>query len=354
MSRAVAVAALGCVVATPALAKEIALARLLNQVTAGETVTVGADWIEPAKAEFSLGLVLINAATDRALVVARRDIRCSRGGVAGQFDASDKVVTLGPGAVETVTVVCRLPGGATGDYGIDLLRVYDDPARLGQPTERVLFEHVEWTLSEAQANKKAQKAPPGFVPAVTAHPVPPPADALQAAPDQPGLMSRMLDKIGGDGEKADAPFEVGTKEYRLARPRNQIVAGGGALTVGADAIHPQSDHYVVHLALVNDTDQGMAIPQSEIRCARGATQATLDYAAFGIGKSAIVLRPGEVRVLTMKCETGKLATGAFAITLGRVFADPGGSGSVSGDVLLRDVAWSIEEAGLDPALQTAP
>lgn len=348
------VAVLGCLLATgQAEAKEIALARVLNQVTAGETLTVGADWIEPAKGEFSLGLVLTNVATDRALVIAKREIRCSRGGVAGQYDASEKVVTLGPGETRTLTVVCRLPGGVAGEYGVDVLRVHDDPERLGQPNDRLLFEHVQWTLAEAAASKKAQKVPPGFVPAVTDHPVPPPADPLQVAPDQPGLVSKVLDKLPSGGEKPDKPFVVGTREYALARAKNQVVAGDGALTVGADAIHPQDDHYVVHLALVNDTDQGMAIPQSEIRCRRGETQATLDYAAFGIGKGAIALGPGEVKVLTMKCETGKLAAGAFSVTLGRVFADPARTGSTSGEVVLRDVAWSIEEAALDPALQTS-
>jgi hypothetical protein len=344
---------LGCsLAASRAEAKEIELARVLNQVTAGETLTVGADWIEPAKGEFSLGLVLTNAATDRALVVARREVRCSRGGVAGDTGSNDKMITLGPGETQTVTVVCRLPGGVSGDYGIDVLRVYDDPERLGQPTDRLLFESVKWTLTEAGANKKAQKVPPGFVPAVTDHPVPPPADPLGSAPDQPGLVSKVLDKLGSDGEKLDKPFEVGNKEYQLLRPKNQVVAGDGALTVGADAIHPQDDHYVIHLALVNDTDEGMAIPQSEIRCKRGELQATLDYAGFGIGKSAITLGPGEVEILTMKCETGKLATGAFSITIGRVFADPGGTGSTSGDVVLKDVTWSIDEMGLDPELQT--
>ncbi|MEZ4240639.1 MAG: hypothetical protein R3F59_31705 [Myxococcota bacterium] len=337
--------------ALPAQAKEITLARVLNQVTAGETLTVGSDWIEPAKGEFSVGIALTNLATDRALVVSKGELRCTRGGVAGQVEGSGKPVAIGPGQTETITLVCTVPG-ATGEYGVDLLRVYDDPERTGAPTDQVLFEHVQWTLPEALADKKAQKVPPGFVPKVTDHPVPPPPGELAAPPEQQSLLDKMKDKLSSDG-KEPKPFELGTKEYALSRPKNQVVAGDGALTVGADAVQPQDDHYVVKLALVNDTDEGLAIPQTEIRCRRGETQATLDYAAFGIGKKAITLGPGEVKLLTMKCQTGKLATGDFGITIGRVFADPAGTGAVDGEVRMKDVSWSIAELDLDPAVQAA-
>ncbi|MEQ1507960.1 MAG: hypothetical protein ABMB14_37375 [Myxococcota bacterium] len=183
--------------ADPAFAKEYKLNQTLNQVTAGETLTVSAEFVEPQNDHYVARMVFTSASKDRAIGFDRDAIQCWRGATAGKvqytnFGIGERHLDLQPGETKILMLSC-LTGAATGDFKLNLREVNDLVA--GTPGGPVLFADVTWTLAESTIDKKSQKViPPGFVPRKTDHPVPPPASAPPV--EAPGIVAETAAVVG--------------------------------------------------------------------------------------------------------------------------------------------------------------
>lgn len=197
--------------AAGAEAKQYELLRPLNQVTAGETITVGADFIKPQHDRYVIRLVLVNEATDRALLVRMDELQCSWGGARATlkhsaFGIGERSMDLRPGEAKAFTMSC-LTGPSTGDFRVDLLRVYDDS--VGD----ILFEGVTWSITEAGIQRKANKSiPAGFVPKVTDHPKPPPPGAPPSEPE--GIVNEVVTKSVEIADKVVHEIKEEIEEHR--------------------------------------------------------------------------------------------------------------------------------------------
>ncbi|MEZ4240640.1 MAG: hypothetical protein R3F59_31710 [Myxococcota bacterium] len=213
---------LSALLLTPgAEAKEYKLLAPLNQVTAGETLTVAAERIEPQNDHYTVFLKLTNQSADRALMMSHDELQCWWGPSQAMlkhatFGIGERRIDLRPGESKTFPMNCMTGARGTGDFKVNILHVYDDS------TGDLLLDDVSWTLTEAQMDKKANKTiPPGFVPAVTDHPVPPPAGAAPTEPEGvlmetveagANVVHKVVDKVEAeveehDGDDADAPEE---------------------------------------------------------------------------------------------------------------------------------------------------
>jgi hypothetical protein len=213
---------LPALLATGAEAKEYKLLRPLNQVTAGDTITVGADFIEPSNDHYVIRLVVTNEATDRALLVKLEELQCFWGPSQAllkhsAFGIGERKMDFRPGETKSFTMSCPTGSGASGDFRVNLMRVYDDS------TGDVLFDDVEWTIAEAAIVRKANKSlPDGFVPKVTDHPKPPPAGAAPTEPE--GIVKEGLTAGAAVVEKIAETVEENLEEDRAEGAAEQGAA----------------------------------------------------------------------------------------------------------------------------------
>jgi hypothetical protein len=114
----------------------------------------------------------------------------------------------------------------------------------------------------------------------------------------------------------------------------------GVISFGADWIKDKGKKFDLHLMMHNENgEKGIIVYLSDMSCHRGARMGTLKYTFFNTGERTIDFRPGQSKDFNMVCDTGEGASGAFQVTVSKVYENPNMDGKTPGKILAKSLTW---------------
>ncbi len=108
-------------------------------------------WVEDKEDKYDFELTLRNLSKTPAIVYLS-DIRCKRGGMEGRvthtfFNTGERTMDFKPFESKTNNMVCRFGNDQSGDYLIQIARVYDNPSGDGAKTGKVIAKNIEVSIT---------------------------------------------------------------------------------------------------------------------------------------------------------------------------------------------------------------
>lgn len=143
-------------------------------------------------------------------------------------------------------------------------------------------------------------------------------------------------------------FVTATQAFAADRlmidPSNKIV-DKGVVTVAIPWLKDKGDKYDINLSIHNENDEkGMIIFLSDLGCKRGGVAGQLKHTFFNTGERTIDFRPGQTKEMTLVCKTEGSKSGAFELTVAKVYANPTLDGKTVGKILARNLNWQFPKA----------
>ena len=116
------------------------------------------------------------------------------------------------------------------------------------------------------------------------------------------------------------------------------------LSVWSEWIKDKGKKFDINIHLQNESDQGIIIQLSEIRCHRGGAQGELKHTFFNTGEKVMDFKPHEQKSFNLVCKIGQETKGEYKLTVGTVYANPSGDGKTLGKPIAKNIEWKVKIA----------
>jgi hypothetical protein len=122
------------------------------------------------------------------------------------------------------------------------------------------------------------------------------------------------------------------------------VTKAGIISLYAEWVKDKGKKYDIGFNIRNESDKGIIVLLSEMRCYRGKEEGVLKHTFFNTGEKTINFRSGELKSMTLVCRLTTKEEGEYRITVGHVYANASGDGKTLGKELLKNVEWKVRIA----------
>jgi hypothetical protein len=123
----------------------------------------------------------------------------------------------------------------------------------------------------------------------------------------------------------------------------------GVLSVGAVWIKNKDGgkKYDLELHLTNLSEKPILTTLGELQCFRGRARGAFKHHFFNAGERMINFAPFERKDFKMVCDIGSKEVGDFKVVVKFVYANPSGDGYSKGEVIAKDIEWTLSEKVFD-------